>query len=395
MQGSTHSGRQASVSAMLIVAVTVLAACLVALLWWQAEPARSATTVPPGFTDSRVAQVPNPTSMALAPDGRLFVTQKANNNIGRVRVIKNGQLLSKPFLKLDTDTSHARGLLGITLDPNFSTNHYVYVFYTAPSPTVHNRVSRYTANGDVAVAGSKKVLLDLPNLPSNQGGHYGGSLRFGADGKLYVGVGDDTNSANAQSPNTPNGKILRINSDGTIPTDNPFYGSTSGNSRAIWALGLRQPFSLDVQSGTGRMFVNDVGEASWEEINEVAQGANYGWPTYEGTVASPNLQNYQNPLLAYAHSSTDPATATGCAITGGAFYDPGTATTSFASYQGDYFYTDWCSGWIRSFDPATGTSAAFASGIVKPVDLEVSDNGSLYYLYRGSSSVPAAVREIR
>jgi glucose/arabinose dehydrogenase len=390
MQGSTHSGRQASVSGMLIVAVTALAACLVALLWWQAEPARSATTVPQGFTDSLVAQVPNPTSMAVAPDGRLFVTQKANNNIGRVQVIKNGQLLSKPFLKLTTDTSYVRGVLGVQLDPNFSTNHYVYIFYTATSPSVHNRVSRYTANGDVAVAGSEKVLLDLPDLPANQGGHYGGSLRFGSDGKLYVGVGDDTNSANAQSLNTPNGKILRINSDGTIPTDNPFYGSTSGNSRAIWALGVRQPFSLDVQSGTGRMFVNDVGEASWEEINEVARQANYGWPTYEGSVAPPN-QNYQNPLLAYSH--TGDAASTGCAITGGAFYDP--ATAKFPSqYQGDYFYTDWCSGWIRSFDPATGTSAAFASGIVKPVDLEVGDNGSLYYLSRGSNSVPAAVHEI-
>jgi hypothetical protein len=103
----------------------------------------------------------------------------------------------------------------------------------------------------------------------------------------------------------------------------------------------------------------------------------------------------EDPLLAYPHSSTDPSVATGCSITGGTFYDPTTPTTSFAPYQGKYFYTDYCSGWIRSFDPVAKTSAAFASGIVKPVDLEVGDNGSLYYLYRGSSSVPAAVHEIR
>jgi len=258
------------------------------------------------------------------------------------------------------------------------------------------------------VAGSEKVLLDLPAIPDpNQGGHYGGSLRFGAEGKLYVGVGDGANdgsnplSLNSQSIDDLNGKILRINSDGTIPTDNPFYGPTSGDDR-IWALGLRQPISLDVQSGTGRMFVNEVGEDSWEEIDEVAQdptqGAkNYGWPDYEGFAPSPpSLQNYKDPLLAYPHPGIDSsAPATGCSITGGAFYDPTTATNSFASYQGKYFYTDFCSGWIRVFDPSSGTDSAFASGIVNPVDLEVGDNGSLYYLYRGSSSVPGAVRQIR
>jgi glucose/arabinose dehydrogenase len=390
---------------MLIMAVAALAACLVALLWGQAEPAHSATTVPTGFTDSLVAKVNNPTAMAVAPDGRIFVAQKG----GKLRVIKNGKLLSKPFLTITTDAQFFRGLLGVTFDPNFSTNHYVYIFYTATSPNLHNRVSRFTANGDVAVAGSEKVLLDLPDFPDpNKGAHYGGSLRFGADGKLYVGVGDGDNNASdaklnrySQSLDNLNGKILRINSDGTIPTDNPFYGPTSGDDR-IWALGLRQPISLDVQSGTGRMFVNEVGEDSWEEIDEVAQdptqGAiNYGWPDYEGfALSSPSLQNYQDPLLAYPHPGIDPsAPATGCSITGGAFYDPTTATTPFASYHGKYFYTDYCSGWIRSFDPATGTSAPFASGIVKPVDLEVGDNGSLYYLYRGSSSVPAAVRQIR
>jgi glucose/arabinose dehydrogenase len=389
---------------MLIMAVAAFAACLVALLWWQAEPTHSATTVPTGFTDKLVAQVNNPTSMAIAPDGRIFVAQKG----GKIRIIKNGQLLSKPFLTLTTDTSFFRGLLGITFDPNFSTNHYVYVFYTATSPTLHNRVSRFTANGDVAVAGSEKILLDLPAFPDpNQGGHYGGSLRFGADGKLYLGVGDGANdstnplSLNSQSIDNLNGKILRINSDGTIPTDNPFYGPTSGDDH-IWALGLRQPISLDVQSGTGRMFINEVGESSWEEIDAVAQDAtqgaiNYGWPTYEGfATSSPSLQNYEDPLLTYPHPGIDPsAPATGCSITGGAFYDPTTATNSFASYLGKYFYTDYCGGWIRVFAPSSGTDSAFASGIVKPVDLEVGDNGSLYYLYRGSSSVPPAVHEIR
>lgn len=365
--------------------VAAMAAAIAALLWWNTEPARSAPTVPQGFTDSLVAQVPNPTAMAIAPDGRLFVTQKGNNNgIGRVRVIKKGQLLSKPFLNVTTDTSDLRGLLGITLDPKFSTNHYVYIFYTATSPTVHNRVSRYTANGDVAVPGSQKVLLDLPALGNTgAGGHYGGSLRFGSDGKLYIGVGDDITPADAQSLDTVNGKILRINRNGTIPANNPFFDSTSGDRRAIWALGLRQPYSLDVQTGTSKMYVNEVGEDSWEEIDEVRRGANYGWPIHEGATSSPDpsLQNYQNPLLAYGHGTT---AETGCSITGGAFY------------QNAYFYADYCGDWIRSFDPASGTTAPFASGIVKPVDLELGNNGgSLYYVVRGSSSAPASVHEIR
>lgn len=375
----------------LVMAGTVAAMAAVTLLWWKAEPARSAATVPQGFTDTLITQVNNPTAMAVAPDGRLFVAQKANNNVGKLRVIKNGQLLSKPFLKVSTDTQFFRGLLGVTLDSNFAQNRYVYVFYTAPSPTPHNRVSRFTANGDVAVSGSEKVILSLPPLSSGSG-HYGGALRFGADGKLYVGVGDDTNPADAQSLGSPNGKVLRLNRDGSVPTDNPFYGGASADD-AVWALGLRQPYSLDVLGGASpRMFVNDVGEDTWEEINEAAPGANYGWPNHEGPATLPEPDpNYRDPLFYYGRGAT---ADTGCSITGGAFYDPATARFPF-EYRGDYFYADYCGGWIRSLDLATGTSSAFASGIVKPVDLELGDNGSLYYLTWGSSSAPSSVHEIK
>jgi glucose/arabinose dehydrogenase len=378
---------------------TTVAAMVVALVCLEVGSAQSATSVPRGLTDSLVANVSNPTSMAVAPGGRLFVTQKATNNVGKVRVIKNGSLLTKPFLKLTTDTSYARGLLGITLDPNFSTNHYVYVFYTATSPTIHNRVSRFTANCDVAVAGSQKVLLDLPTLGIS-GGHYGGALRFGADGKLYVGTGDDAKPREAQSLGSLNGKILRINRDGTIPSGNPFFDSASGNGRAIWALGLRQAYSLDVLSGTSpKMYINDVGEHSSEEIDEARSGANYGWgfpatpPYYEGSIASPDpsLENYENPVFAYAHGDT---TNTGCGITGGAFYDPATARLP-SQYRGKYFYADYCNGWIRAFNPATGKSSAFASGLVYPVDLEVGNDGVLYYLSYDSSSVPASIHKIQ
>jgi glucose/arabinose dehydrogenase len=140
------------------------------------------------------------------------------------------------------------------------------------------------------------------------------------------------------------------------------------------------------------MFVNDVGEDTWEEIDEVASRANYGWPTHEGPAGSPDpTSDYRDPLFYYGHGNT---AETGCSITGGAFYDP--ATTRFpAQYQDDYFYADFCGGWIRSLDLTTGTSSAFASGIVKPVDLELGADGSLYYLTWGSSSAPSSVHEIK
>jgi glucose/arabinose dehydrogenase len=124
----------------------------------------------------------------------------------------------------------------------------------------------------------------------------------------------------------------------------------------------------------------------------VAPGANYGWPNHEGPATSPEPDpNYRDPLFYYGRGVT---ADTGCSVTGGAFYDP--ATVRFPSeYRGAYFYADYCGGWIRRLDLATGESSSFASGIVKPVDLEVGNNGSLYYLTWGSSSAPPAVREIR
>src|SRR4029079_17001722 len=142
---------------------------------------------------------------------------------GRLRVVKNNALLSTSFLTLTVNSAGERGLLGVAFDPAFTSNQYVYVYYTVPSP-LHNRVSRFTANGDVVVPGSEMILLDLDNL-SSASNHNGGALHFAPDGTLYVAVGDNANSANAQSMSILFGKMLRINSDGTIPTSNPFYGT--------------------------------------------------------------------------------------------------------------------------------------------------------------------------
>ena len=317
-------------------------------------------TLPTGFTETTVASgMSNPTAMAFAPDGRLFVTQQG----GALRVIKNGSLLATPFVSLTVDSAGERGLLGVAFDPNFTSNNYVYLYYTVPGSPPRNRISRFTANGDVAVAGSELVVLNLDSLTSATN-HNGGAIHFGPDGKLYVAVGENATSSNAQTLANLHGKMLRLNSNGTIPTDNPFYGSATGNNRAIWALGLRNPFTFNFQPGTGRMFINDVGAGTWEEINDGIGGSNYGWPATEGATTNPA---YRSPLHAYPHSG---GSANGCAITGGAFYNPGTMQFP-ASYAGKYFFADYCSGWIRLFDPAAGTASGFATGIGAPVDLQV------------------------
>ena len=349
---------------------------LTALLIFTSANFANAATVPPGFTDSLVAAgLSNPTAMALAPDGRIFVCQQN----GVLRVIKNGALLPTPFLTVTVDSAGERGLLGVAFDPNFVSNQLVYIYYTATTPTLHNRISRFTASGDVALAGSEVIVMDLPNL-STATNHNGGALHFGPDGQLYVAVGDNANGANAQSLSTRLGKMLRITSTGAIPSDNPFFNQATGDNRAIWALGVRNPFTFSFQPGASRMFINDVGQNTWEEINDGIAGSNYGWPTCEGFCNPPN-PSFRDPIFAYMNDGTT------CAITGGAFYNP--QIVQFPSnFVGRYFFADFCGGWIRTLDPANGNVVAdFATGISLPVDLQVSPDGFLYYLARGSGSV--------
>jgi glucose/arabinose dehydrogenase len=228
------------------------------------------------------------------------------------------------------------------------------------------------------MAGSESIKLELDNL-SGAGNHNGGAIHFGPDGKLYIAVGENANGSNSQTLANLLGKVLRINTDGTVPTDNPFY-NTTGARQEIWALGLRNPFTFAFQPGTTRMFINDVGETTWEENNDGIAGSNYGWPITEGPTTDPR---FRSPLFAYRHGDDS---VTGCAIAGGTFYNP--ATLQFpASYVGKYFFADLCTGWIRILDRSNNTAADFAAGISNPVDLKVGAEGSLYYLARGSGAV--------
>ena len=350
---------------LLTVVVLVLAAAGSSSL---ASPA-AAATVRPGFSETVIATGLNdPTAMAVSPDGRIFVAQQG----GAVRVIRDGVLLAVPFVTVTVNALGERGLIGIALDPQFTVNGFIYLHYTATTPAIHNRVSRFTAAGDVAVPGSEMVLLDLPTLGATN--HNGGAIHFGPDGLLYVGVGENAVGANAQSLTTPLGKILRIAGDGSIPASNPFFGATSGISRAIWADGLRNPFTFTFEPGSGRMLINDVGQNLWEEINEGIAGANYGWPSTEGPTTDPR---FTSPVYAYTQAATG-----GCAITGGAFY-PLLPSQFPDEYAGDYFFADLCGGWIGHYDFASGTASLnFATGAGAPVDLALAPEGGLYYLER-------------
>ena len=341
----------------------------------------NAATLPDGYAEVVYAHgISGATAMEFAPDGRLFVCQQG----GRLRVIENGALLPDPFVTLDVDGSGERGLLGVAFDPNFATNQYLYVYYTAKSPQTHNRVSRFTASGNVAVPGSEAVILDLNNL-SNAENHNGGAIHFGLDGKLYVAAGENANPGNAQTTSNLLGKMLRINSDGSIPDDNPFDGPLAGTKSPIWALGFRNPFSFAVQPGTGRIFVNDVGQDAWEEIDELIGGANYGWPNCEGA-CHPVRSEFQEPVFFYAHGG---GTHKGNCIAGGAFYNPPTNQFPMADV-GAYFFADFANGWIRKLDPNHGNQVTdFASGASNPVDIKVGPDGRLYYLARGTGAVMA------
>jgi glucose/arabinose dehydrogenase len=325
------------------------------------------TTVPSGFTETIVAQVlDSPTAFAFLPDGRMLVDEQT----GDMRIIKNGSLLATPVLHKNVETDGERGLLGVAVDPHFSKNHFIYAYYTSPSPAPngHNRVSRFTLNGDVAVHGSEKVIFDLPGL-SDASNHNGGSIHFGPDGKLYIGVGENAHPTNSQSLHTLLGKVLRINPNGTIPSDNPFFGRLTGKNRAIWAYGVRNPYTFAFQPGTGMMYINDVGQDTYEEIDIGKAGANYGWPTSEGPL---HASGFTKPIFYYSHN-------VGEAITGGAFYDPRAANFP-SKFVGQYFFSDYAGGWIHRLNTKTHRVTGFATEVGSPVDLTVGKDGAGSYL---------------
>lgn len=343
---------------------------LLLLLCWLAVQSLSAAILPPGFIETPLATGLDPTALAQTPDGRIFVTEK----YGAVRVVENGQLLPDPLIRLTVDNANERGLSGIALHPNFEQNGWIYLFFTLPNAG-KNRLSRFRVFGNYADPATEQILLETGQMAGSI--HNGGAMVFGADGMLYVAIGDGANGAAARNMSSLLGKVIRLRDDGAIPTDNPFYQQHAGVYRAIYASGLRNPFSMSVQAGTGRIYICDVGSDFYEEVNELSPGADFGWNTLEGKKTTQNLPgNYRDPVYAYPHTL-------GCAVVGAAFYNPPNPQFP-ADYTGKFFFADYCQSYIKLFNPATGqVEGNFATQIDRPLVLMTGLDGALYYISRG------------
>jgi glucose/arabinose dehydrogenase len=354
---SISSGRRGP----LLLSVVLLAT--IAVFWLPAGIAAP----PADFQTSLVVGdgLNGPSGFEIAPDGRIFILERS----GKIKIVKDGQLLPTPFADLPSEDTGDRGLIGIAFDPEYGvSNHYVYFYYTGHD--LLNHLVRFSAAEDVGTDGPFELFRT--SSPSHLL-HVGGSIRFGPDGKLYFAVGDNGNGALAQELGNPHGKILRINKDGSIPADNPFAGQP-GKLGAIWAYGFRNPWRFQFDSATGRLYGGDVGNFTWEELNHITRGANYGWPLHEGMCTS-GCSGYVNPIHAYAHAGES------AAVTGGPVYRDDMFP---AEYRGDLFFGDYAKGFLKNadLDPDGNVTAVhdFDGQAGSVVDLKVAPDGSLYYL---------------
>ena len=342
---------------------SLVVGALVAVLLITSTTTAQAQTLPAQFAENAVAtNIQNPVGMEIADDGRLFVIA---GNVRRIEIYDDNGYVNE-FLRLEQAYRLGSGLLGLEFAPDFATSGDVFVAYITNTDFVSGpqrfRLSKFSSDGTTADPASEVVLFEVDDINPEQPLHQGGDIGIGADGKLYWALGDRVRGSSVAQPfDTHFGKLLRLNLDGTIPTDNVNYDSFSGDLRAVIANGLRNPFRMESRPSTGELFISDVGRLTWEELNRAEQGANYGWPVVEGIVNDPL---FTDPTFAYNHSPD------GCAITGGAFYEP--AVTQFPSeFHGDFFYGDHCFGWIAHFDPVTGTDTRFLSGANRLVEIKI------------------------
>ena len=353
-------------------------------------------TAPPPTSDT-LRLVPVVTSglssplYLAAPTGdtaRLFVVEQG----GQIRIVQHGQLLPTAFLDIHTRlvSGGEQGLLSVAFHPSYATNGFFYVNYTDLNGDT--RVERYTvsaADSNLADTATHKLILSVRQPYSN---HNGGLVMFGPDGMLYIGMGDGGSGGDpenrAQNPDSLLGKLLRIDVDGgdpyAIPTGNPFRNG--GGAPEIWAVGLRNPWRFAFDRSAGLLYIGDVGQGAWEEVDvEPASqgGLNYGWRIMEGahcySATNCSSAGLVLPALEYDHSN-------GCSIIGGFVY----RGTQAPTLVGQYFYSDYCSGWLRSFSYANGAVAAQTGWSLNVtlgnvLSLGEDSAGELYVLTAGGS----------
>jgi glucose/arabinose dehydrogenase len=319
------------------------------------------TTLPPGLTlkfNTFVSSgLTNPVFLTQPlNDGRIFVVEQA----GRIRVVRDGVLQTTPFLDISSRvlSGGERGLLSVAFHPQYATNHYFYVYFTTQT-NGDIRIERFTttSNPEVADPTTSKLIITIPH--SQFSNHNGGLVSFGPDGMLYAGVGDGGGGGdplgNGQNFNTLLADLLRLDVDHgdpyAIPSDNPFVNQT-GKRGEIWAKGLRNPWRYAFDA-PGLLYIADVGQDAHEEVDVTPTnrgGVNYGWNTMEGlSCYSPSSgcdqTGLEKPLFDYPHSQ-------GCSITGGYVY----RGSDIPEIRGHYFYSDYCTGFLKSFRYSNGTA---------------------------------------
>jgi aldose sugar dehydrogenase len=321
------------------------------------------TAAPVLKVETLVSGLEAPWALDFAPDGRIFLTERG----GRIRIIQDGKLLSQPWLTLDVAATGEAGLLGLALDPGFAQNGFVYVAYTTRAGAgLQNRLVRLREDPATGQGVLDRVLLEGI---SGNGNHDGGRVKFGPDGKLYWTMGDAQNSAAAQDRTSLNGKILRLNPDGTIPADNPFPGSP------VYSFGHRNPQGLAWQPGTGRLYATEHGPSGvpsccHDELNFIEPGNNYGWPTIIGDQTRPGLVT---PVLQSGATETwAPSGAT--FVTMG----PWAGSLLFAGLRGESLYR-------VVLDPADPRRVILFERLLEKQygrlrDVEQGPNGALYVL---------------
>lgn len=294
-------------------------------------------------------------------DSRLFVAGLD----GKIWIVEEGQIRSELFLDLRSKVAMAgeMGFFSLAFHPEYESNGFFYVNYTNPDGEI--QLERYSVSSDPNRADQGSATLIMSTKPPGFF-HFGGLIKFGPDGKLYIGIGDGGIEDNAQDRSNLLGKLLRIDVDAgdpySIPVDNPYSGE-AGARGEIWTLGLRNPWRWSFDSRNELIFIGDVGGNNWEEINVIpaeAGGANLGWPLMEGALCKPewvtdcNRAGLTLPAVAYPHGERGTGHPWGCSVTGGYVYDG----SSIRALRGHYFYADYCRGWVRSVRYENGTVTA-------------------------------------
>ena len=311
--------------------------------------------------------------LEFLPDGRLLAVQKT----GRIFVTDPSDVPAVRTEYLDipnVESDGERGLLDVTLDADFANNGHLYVYYSNAT-TNRFQISRFTHLGNTADLASEVMIWQAPE---NWAGvfHYGGSLNVGNDGTLYLTTGDESLAAESQELDSYRGKVLRINTDGTIPADNPFADGPGGNLDEIFAYGLRNPFRANYDEVTDRLYVGEVGGneqlESWEDIHVSTAGANHGWPNCEGICGLPGTSD---PIFTYPHEGTGAAVIMGDVYRGGNFP---------SQFEGAILYADYVRGWVRYLTTdASGNITGdypFASDAGVIVDLAQGPDGAVYFV---------------